>query len=74
MLFLSFFSVFGKKDKTRSVMMLTVIGLTIFLTVFEARARYVYTNLPIFILLAVSGLNSITDRVQSMKRRVVNQF
>ena len=63
-LFLSFFSVFGKKDKPRSVMMLTVIGLTVFLTVFEARARYIYSNLPIFILLAVSGLQSITEQVR----------
>lgn len=69
-LFLSLFSILGKKDKPQSVMMLTVIGLTLFLTLFEARARYIYTNLPIYILLAVSGLQSIADRVRGkMKNR-----
>lgn len=59
-LFFSIFSVFGRK-KSRVVVsvMLGVIGLTIYELLFEARARYIYTYVPIFILLAVFGLTKV---------------
>ena len=50
---------FGRRNEGLSVVMLSVIGLTIFEMLFEARARYLFCYAPLFILLAVSGLNAI---------------
>ena len=38
------------------VMMLSVIGLTMFELIFEARARYLFTYAPVYILLGIGGL------------------
>lgn len=38
------------------VIQLAILGLTAFELLFEARARYLYTFSPLFIILAVCGL------------------
>lgn len=59
-LFFSIFSVLGhKKSRVIVSMMLGVIGLIVYEMLFEARARYIYTYVPIFILLAVFGLAKV---------------
>jgi len=61
-------SVVGAADRshrTVSVAMLALIGLTIFETVFEARARYLYCYAPLYILLAAMG----TGRICAYKKR-----
>lgn len=52
-------SALGKRDARMSVIMLSLIGLTIFETVFEARARYLFCFAPLYIILAVSGMDII---------------
>lgn len=37
-------------------MMLSIIGLTIFELLFEARARYLFTYAPVYIILGTLGL------------------
>ena len=49
------FSIF-RKEKEVAVIMLSVIGLTVFELLFEARARYLYTYTPFYILLAAIGI------------------
>lgn len=39
------------------VVMLSIIGITLFLLLFEGRARYLYTYVPIFILAGVVGVS-----------------
>ena len=59
-LFFSIFSVLGhKKSRVIVSMMLGVIGLIVYEMLFEARARYIYTYVPIFILLAVYGMERL---------------
>lgn len=67
---------FVEKNKTLLVAVVSVIGLTIFETLFEARARYLYTYVPIYILLATVGckfyIKRITDfinKILQVKRR-----
>lgn len=48
-----------KIDYTYLVITLTIIGLTIFELLFEVRARYLYTNVPIFIMLMMYSINNI---------------
>ena len=47
-----------KKDKN-SILYLSIIGITLFLTIFECRARYLYCYSPIFITLSMIGLNNL---------------
>ena len=51
-----------KPDRRIAVVMLSVVGLTLFDMIFEARARYLYTYLPYYILLASLGLWSAGER------------
>lgn len=48
----------GRDDRLR-VVQLTVSGLFLFEMLFETRARYLYTNVPLYIVLAVVGLREI---------------
>ena len=45
------------------VLYLALIGLFIFESIFEARARYLYTYVPIFIIAAILGLKSLMDKI-----------
>ena len=46
-----------KKPRTQAAAaMLSVLGLTLFEQLFEARARYLYSYTPVYILLAAVGL------------------
>ena len=45
------------------VLYLALIGLFIFESIFEARARYLYTYVPIFIITAILGLKSLMDKI-----------
>jgi len=54
------FAGFGKKPAGQNVIMLAIIGLTIFESIFEARARYLYTYAPLYIVLAVSGFRAVS--------------
>lgn len=57
----------GKRDARMSVIMLSLIGLTIFETVFEARARYLFCFAPLFIILAVSGMRQMEQWGKTMR-------
>ena len=58
-LFLSVFSYFGTNSIHEATVKLTLIGLMLFVMIFEARARYLYAFVPLFILTSVSGLFSL---------------
>ncbi|WP_314991842.1 hypothetical protein [uncultured Gemella sp.] len=45
------------------VLYLALIGLFIFESIFEARARYLYTYVPIFIVTAILGLKALIDKI-----------
>ena len=56
-----------KNQKERSVLMLSVIGLTIFELLFEARSRYLYAYVPLYILLAIYGVALLLNRAEKKK-------
>jgi hypothetical protein len=58
-----------EKSDEMSVMLLSLIGLTLFVTVFEARARYLFTYAPIFIVCAVVGLSTILKTSTNLKTK-----
>lgn len=61
MLLLSVFSAFIPKKREVAVLMLAIIGLTIFELLFEARARYLFTYVPIYIILGTIGIGKVSQ-------------
>lgn len=49
----------AKSDFAYLVVKASIVGITIFELMFEARARYLYIYVPIFIILAVLGLEDV---------------
>ena len=51
---------FGKRYKRNEILVLqlSLVGLFIFVMIFEARARYLYTYIPFFIICSVFGLQN----------------
>ncbi len=66
---LSFLSGLKDKDNKNTIIYLSLIGIVLFLTIFEARARYLYCYSPIFIVAAMIGLNNIKKMTKTVKKR-----
>lgn len=56
---LSVFAIKSIQDKRVATLILSIIGLTMFELIFEARARYLFAYAPVYILLAVIGIKNI---------------
>lgn len=53
--------IFKKKyGKIETIMLVSLLALVLFLTIFECRARYLYLYLPFFVTLGVVGWDNIT--------------
>lgn len=52
----------SEKKQLIATVMLSIIGLTLFELLFEARSRYLYTYAPMYILLAAVGAQQIVER------------
>lgn len=70
----SLFGCFGKRTKYESTVLLAIIGLTVFETVFEARARYLFTYIPMYIIAALVGVYSLNEKVKSWLENHENIF
>ncbi len=59
-----------KREENRyiSVLILAVLGLTLFQILFEARARYLYSYVPIYAILACGAVKAVLDG--KFKRRI----
>ena len=58
-----------KRRDSISYLKLAIIGLTIFELLFEARARYLITYVPIYIIIAIQGLDIILNYINSIKKK-----
>lgn len=54
-----------KNNKNELVIMVTIIGISLFLTLFEARARYLYCYSPLFIVAFVLGITNVLNRLEN---------
>lgn len=72
-LLVSVFAAFSERTDEKNVVMLSIIGLSIFEVLFEARARYLYIYAPFYILLAVCGLAVIMNKKGKFYRRSRNE-
>ena len=54
----------GKENRQEViVLMLSIVGLTLFEVLFEARARYLYTYAPLFCILDASGIEKLSNKL-----------
>lgn len=73
-LFFNIFIFFCKiEDNTFKVMMLSIIGLTLFEVLFEARARYLFTYIPFYIILATIGFRELIKKLSFLERWTINE-
>lgn len=63
-LLLIFGNLFGKDDERISVIYLSLLGLTVFLLLFEARARYLLCYAPVFMVCAMTGFCKILRKAE----------
>ena len=54
----------GRKNKAINVCMLMIMGICMSQLLLEARARYIYSFVPIMLILAVVGINNLSEFVQ----------
>lgn len=57
-------------EQIESVILLALIGLTVFELIFEARARYLFCYAPVFILTALMGTRNLFHHAGSEKRSI----
>ena len=62
-LFFNIFSLKNIRNYKLLVIPLSIIGITIFLLLFESRARYLLLYAPFYIILFVIGMNNIINMV-----------
>lgn len=61
MLFISLFSIFLKKNKEQTVMILSLIGFVLFMLIFEAGPRTLMNFISYYIILSMMVLSNLSD-------------
>lgn len=72
-LFGCLFAYKNNSTKNHSVLQLSLIGLFMFLMLFEARARYSYCYSPLFITCAFLGYSNLSKRIKELCHRKNNK-
>jgi len=57
-------------DSKIAILMLSILGLTAFELLFEARARYLYIYAPVYISLSMLGLKNTVHKAMKLKQYV----
>lgn len=60
------FSISKNEDKSISISKLTLIGIILFLLMFEGRARYLINHLPIFIFVGTYGIANSFNKLKKL--------
>lgn len=55
----------GKLDYKNKVLLLSVLGLMMYLQIFEAHARYVFTFVPLYIIVACLGMKNLVHKIEN---------
>ena len=64
----------GKSNNdAENLIALSLLGVSMFLLIFECRARYLFMFTPIFLILASSGLNKAAMFMKDLKDKLKNK-
>ena len=66
---LGFFSVFSK-NRHRVLFYVSYIGIFLFVSIFESLSRYLFVNVPIFIIVSIYGIDTIDKLIMVCKRKL----
>lgn len=66
--FLPLNSLSKRHPRQEAAVFLSLIALTLFLTIFEARARYLLLYVPYFIILGSAGAATVAERIMKKRR------
>lgn len=61
-------AVYKEQKEKNTLLYLSIIGIILFLTLFECRARYLYCYSPVFITLAMIGLNNLKNKIIKVEK------
>ena len=67
LMFLINFRKWGNYSGPELVNFMSIIGITLFLALFEARARYLFLYSTFYVVGAIIGLNALIDRLESKR-------
>lgn len=72
-LIFNMFSYNDSKSRKIAIIILALIGLFLFETIFEARSRYIFVYVPLYIFIGVIGIKNVVNwtsrRIKCMKNR-----
>ena len=62
---------FYKKDENDYLIIskITIIGIVLFLLLFEGRSRYLVNHIPIFIIVGIYGLINSFEKLEEIRRK-----
>lgn len=73
LIFILIYAILKKFDKNISVTFLSIIGLTLFVLLFESRARYLFLYSNYYIILAVLGIEIFFNKkIKDEKEKIKN--
>ena len=58
---------YNEKNEYLDIGKLAIIGIILFILIFEGRARYLVNYIPIFIFIGVDGLKISLNKILTMK-------
>lgn len=68
-LLFAFLATFGRWNNPLKVIAISIIILTLYELLFEARARYLYAYVPFYIVMAVQGAETMVERLSNWRRK-----
>ena len=66
---LGFFAVFSK-NRYRVLFYVSYVGIFLFVSIFESLSRYLFVNVPIFIIVSIYGIDTIDKLITVCKRKL----
>ena len=60
--------------KNINIMKISIIGIILFITLFEGRSRYLYNYTPIFILLSVLGIKNTIKQLDNKYKKIKQKY
>lgn len=69
------FNMFSYKDSKFikvAIIILGILGLYIFETIFEARSRYIFVYVPLYILIGVMGIKNSINWISKKSKKIIH--
>ena len=66
------FNMFSYKDSKFTKVAIIILGLYIFETMFEARSRYIFVYVPLYILIGVMGIKNSINWISKKSKKIIH--